>query len=214
MRLNERAVMYSLSVGALAIAVMALCGSPAGLGSRAVAAVDVPASEASADAPAKIAVVSLMKITDELMDSPRYKPARDELDEKSNKELVRPAIEALQALEKELQGMDEKSPEFPQKRNDYIRLRQELTKKQTEAMQKAELLVGEQLKACYQLVRDSAAAIAEKQGFTYVISSMRPDDKFQDGPVQATIRDVLSRPVLVFPKAADITEEVREDLKL
>lgn len=214
MRLNERAVMYSLSVGALAIAVVALCGLPVGLGNRALAAVDVPASESSADAPAKIAVVSLMKITDELMDSPRYKPARDELDEKSNKELVRPAIEALQALEKELQGMDEKSPEFPQKRNEYIRLRQDLTKKQTEAMQKAELLVGEQLKACYQLVRDSAAAIAEKQGFTYVVSSMRPDDKFQDGPVQATIRDVLSRPVLVFPKAADITEEVREDLKL
>ncbi|MFM9958790.1 MAG: hypothetical protein ACKVZJ_12010, partial [Phycisphaerales bacterium] len=67
---------------------------------------------------------------------------------------------------------------------------------------------------CFQLVRESAAAIAEKQGYTYVLSSMRPEDEFQTGPVQATIRDVLSRPVLAFPKAVDLTEEVREDLKL
>lgn len=213
MRLSERFVMYTLSAGAMVVAVMALCGSPVGLGNRAVAAVDAPAVD-SADGPVKIAVVSLMKISDELMDSPRFKPERDELDESLNKDLIRPAIEAIQELEKKLQGMDEKSPDFPQMRNDYIRLRNELGAKQREAAQKAEIKVGEQLKACYQMVRDSAAAIAEKKGYTYVISSMRPDDKFQDGPVQATIRDVLSRPVLAFPKAADITEDVREDLKL
>jgi Skp family chaperone for outer membrane proteins len=214
MRQSERVVLYSLSVGAIVLSLMAGGGSVI-TGSRAVAGVESQAADSSAAPGAeKIAVVSLMKITDELMDSDRYKPKREELDASLNKDLIRPAIEALQDLEKKLQGMDEKSPEFPQMRNDYVRLRNELGGKQREAAQKAELLVGEQLKECFQLVRDSAAAIAEKKGYTYVLSSMRPDDKFQEGPVQATIRDVLSRPVLAFPKAADITEDVREDLKL
>lgn len=213
MRQSERVVLYSLSVGAIVLALTG--GGSVFTGAKAVAGVEAasPAADATAGAE-KIAVVSLMKITDELMDTDRYKPKREELDQSINKDLIRPAIEALQALEQKIQGIDEKAPEFPQMRNDYVRLRNELGGKQREAAQKAEMLVGEQLKECFQLVRDSAAAIAEKKGYTYVLSSMRPDDKFQEGPVQATIRDVLSRPVLAFPKAADITEDVREDLKL
>lgn len=213
MRLSERLVMYTLCAGALAVSLSVMCGSPLGIGARASAAVDT-AEAGAGEGEVKIAVVSLMKIADELMDSSRYKPERDELDETINKELIRPAIEALQDLEKKIQGAGEQSPEFPAMRNEYVRLRQELTRKQQEAAQKAEALVGEQLKACFQMVRDSAAAIAEKKGFTYVMSSMRPDDKFQNGPVQATIRDVLARPMLVFPKGVDITEDVRDDLKL
>ena len=43
---------------------------------------------------------------------------------------------------------------------------------------------------------------------------MRSDDKFEAGPVQATIRELLSRPAMVYPEGVDITEDVREDLKL
>lgn len=209
MRPSERVLLYCLAVGAV---LLALAGGGRFGSAAAVAAVD--GADEGDGGEVKIAVVSLMKITDELMDSSRYKPARDELDETINKEMIRPVIDALQDLEKKIQGAGEQSPEFPAMRNEYVRLRQELTKKQQEAAQKAEALVGEQLKACFQMVRDSAAAIAEKKGFTYVMSSMRPDDKFQNGPVQATIRDVLARPVLVFPKGVDITEDVRDDLKL
>lgn len=207
MRSRERLVLYPL----IAIALVAALRAGNGFERPATAGVDAPA-----DAPTdtRIAVVAAMKIGDELMDSGRFKPARVELEEKLNGELIRPTMEKLQELERKIKELDEKSPEFPQLREEYIRGRNELTAKQRETAQRAEALVSEQLKECFQLIRDSAAAIAEKKGFTFVLSSLRPDDKMQGGPVQATIRDLLSRPVVVFPKGVDITEEVREDLKL
>lgn len=208
MRLTERVVLYSLSAGALAVALLSATG--VSFTPRAHARVD----GGSADPAVKIAVVSLMKITDELMDSERFKPAREELDEQISKELIQPAVETLQELEKKIQDAGEQSPDAPKLRQEFMRARGVLAARQQEASQRAEAKVGEQLKECFKLVRESAAAIAEKQGYTYVMSSMRPEDDFQTGPVQATIRDVLSRPVLAFPKTVDLTEEVREDLKL
>lgn len=208
MRKGERVVLYAVSLAALALAATGglpwLGGAPA----------RANASAAEESVEPRIAVVSLMKISDDLMDSDRFKPARTELDETVNKELIRPVLEQLQAVEKKVKESNPEAPEMNGLREEYFKLRGELQAKQREAAQRAEKLVSEQLKQCFDLVRESAAAIAEKRGFNYVVSSMRSDDKFQDGPVQATVRDMLSRPMVVFPKGVDITDDVREDLKL
>ncbi|MEO1130234.1 MAG: hypothetical protein AAFX05_11085, partial [Planctomycetota bacterium] len=60
----------------------------------------------------------------------------------------------------------------------------------------------------------SAAAIAEEQGFDYVLASITPDTEVMEGTMDAVARDILGRPVLVLPEGTDITEDVRADLKL
>lgn len=206
MKPRERLVMYPLLA-------LALAGSMRGIAPMAgLAHAGVEAAPGEAPVP-KIGIVAMMKVCDELMDSSRYKPERDELDEQINKELLRPVLDRLEGLQKKIEEGGE-GADTPQNRQEFMRLRSELNAKQREAAQRAEAKVAEQLREVYGLVRASAAAIAEKHGYTYVLSSMRTDDKFQEGPVQATVRDMLSRPVPVYPEGVDITEEVREDLKL
>ncbi len=209
MNRRERLFLYPL----LAVALLGSLRGLAGFDSPARAGVDGAAAPSSGAPEPKIGVVALMKIADELMDSSRYKPARDELDEKLNKELLRPTVDQLKEIEAKVKEGGE-AADTPENRQNYMRLRGELSAKQREMAQRAEELVSQQLKEVYGLIRTSAAAVAEKHGFNYVLSTMRPDDKFQNGPVLATIRDLLSRPVPVFPEGVDITEEVREDLKL
>lgn len=212
MRFAKQAVTLSV------VALMALVGGAISgrllSGAQAAAGIDSKAAT-GADAPApKIAVVAALKITDDLMNSDRYKPARSDYEEQLTKELIKPLTDKLEDLQKKIKDMDEKDPQANQMKQDFFRLRNELVGKQREASEKLEKKVSEQLKECYQLVRASAQAVAEKKGFNYVIASLRSDDKFEEGPMQVTMRELASRPLLVFPEGTDVTDDVREDLKL
>lgn len=212
MRPTERVLVYSL----LGLALLGAFSPLSRLipGQTALAGIDAkPLSGGDIPAP-KIAIVAAIKITDNLMDSDRFKPARNDYEAQLKKELIQPVTDKLEELQKKVKDMDEKDPQANQMKQEFFKLRNELTAKQREAAEKLERKVGEQLKECYQLVRASAGAVAEKRGFNYVVASARGDDKFEDAPVQATIREMISRPLMVFPEGTDITEEVREDLKL
>lgn len=166
------------------------------------------------DGPVKIAVCSTVKIVDELMDSERYKPARVELEDGLRKEKLEPIITEGRELQKSLEGMPRDDPKFAETREKLIRLQRDAERASREIAQQVEAKVSEQLIECYGLVRASASAVAEQNGYTFVLSSGDAEDIPKGQMVVQLVRDFLSRPVLIAPKGTDISDDVRQDLKL
>jgi Skp family chaperone for outer membrane proteins len=178
---------------------------------EAIAQSGTPAADQS---PPRIAVCAAVKIVDELMESPRFKPARVELEERLRADKLRPLMDQMTALRQEAEGMGQDDPRLPELRERVGRLQREGERATREVVQQVEAKVAEQLRECFSLVRASAQAVADERGFTFVLASGDPDDAPKTDVVMRVMRDMLSRPVLVAPEAADITEEVRLDLKL
>ena len=173
------------------------------------------AARAAADAPQpRLAVCALYKIADELMDTERFKPARVEFETQLREESLKPLIDQLKELQQRLESMDQKDPAFAETRERFFRTQNLAQRTTQEIAQKIERKVAEQLKECYGLARTSAVAVAEDMGFNYVIASNAPDDDLESETVVSLVRDMLSRPVLLNPKEVDISEDVRQDLKL
>lgn len=172
------------------------------------------ADDAADTAEPRLAVCALYKIADELMDTDRFKPDRVEFENQLRDETLRPMVDQLKELQKRLESMDQKDSEFPETRERFFRLQSLAQRTTQEIGQKVERKVAEQLKECYALARASAVAIAEEKGFNYVIASNAPDDELEAETVVALVRDMLSRPVLHSPKGVDISDDVRQDLKL
>lgn len=197
----------SIAVGLSALALtVALLGRPS-----------VPTATAAEQADAigepRIAVCASIRLVNELMNSDRFKPAQTEERNRLQAEIV-PIVDQGVALETRLKDIDPSSQEGQEIQHELMRLRQELARKQQETGIRFEQFISEQSREAYALIRDSAIAIAEKRGFNYVLASQNLDDNITEGPVAGVLNDILGRPVLLAPEGADITEEVRADLKL
>lgn len=161
-----------------------------------------------------IATCALMKVVDELMETERFRPARVDLEDTLRKEKLDPIVEQLKEIQAKSEGMSREDPGADEIRERYGRLQREAQRAQQEIVRAVEQKVAEQLSECFQLVRQSAEAVAEDLGYAYVIASTDPDTELKMESVVSLVRDFLARPVLVAPKGVDITEEVRRDLKL
>lgn len=166
------------------------------------------------EAPAKIAVCSVIRITDELMDSDRYKPARVEYEDGLREELLTPIIETMQAVQEEAKGLKEDDARLRELGEKHRSLQRQAQQATQQIAQKVEERVAEQLVECYGLVRASAVAIAEQQGYTHLLSSTDTEEDLKTETVMKLVRDFLARTVLLAPKGSDLTEDVRTDLKL
>jgi len=168
-------------------------------------------SRSAADHP--IAVCAMPMIVNELMSSERYKPIRDKMQQEAEAEL-QPLVEKARQLAQELQQMQGDDPRGQSLFEEYQKLGGEIRQKQAELSAKLEQLSAQQITECYSEVRASASAVAEDLGYKYVISSIGKDEELSKDSVETVLRQMLSRPVIMAPEEADITEDVREDLKL
>ena len=178
-----------------------------------------PGPTAHADEPApsdppRIAVCAVVKIMDELMETDRFKPDRLEQEESLRTEKLQPLIDEARELQQQAEGLARDDPKITELRERMSRVQREGERVSREIMQTVEKKVAEQLIECYALVRASAAAVAEERGFTYVLASGDPEEPTKSAVVMRVMRETLARPVIVSPKSADITDDVRLDLKL
>jgi Skp family chaperone for outer membrane proteins len=205
MRLAHSLVLGTLSAAALFAAINL---SP--LGSASAHAAGDEAEKV--DAP-KIAVCAIPMLVNELMASDRFRPDREKLEEELKAE-----YEELQTEFSELgdkgRGMKQDDPAFAETAQAYRDLQQKIYEKQREIAEKLETKSAEQLLACYEMARSSASAVAEGLGYNYVFSSVGADEKLSGENVELALRQMMARPVVMAPKNADITEDVRADLKL
>lgn len=204
MRPRERAVLYTGLALALVLALKASVVSPA------------LARQDTSDLPEpRIAVVAMPQIVNSLMDSDRFRPQREEFELNLREELLKPINEQIAELQQEASGVDRSDQEAMRKlQTRFGELQREGARVQGEIARKVEEKVAEQLVECYTLVKESATAVAEDLGFNYLLASGGPEDKLETQTVMALSRDLISRPVLLSPEGADISADVREDLKL
>lgn len=160
-----------------------------------------------------IAVCATPLLLNDLMESDRFKPERERFAQEKTVDLE-PMIKEIQELQGRLQQITQEDPEFPQLFQRFQQLRQQIQARQTEINAELESFTAKQVVEAYKLVRSSAQAIAADLGFDYVISTGQEDEEFNTTVVDATLRQIMARPVIMSPEGADITEDVREDLNL
>jgi Skp family chaperone for outer membrane proteins len=198
------------SLLALCLAALALLVA---LADRLPSSIAHAAVEGDETASPRIAVVASIRLMNDLMDSERFKPARDETEKALQAEFT-PIVDQGRAMEEQLRGLDQDTDQARALKQQLMNLQGALARKQQEVGVRFEQFIAGQSREAYKLVRDSAVAMAQNRGFTYVIASQSADDDLTEGPVAGLLNDLLGRPVLHAPETADITDDVRADLKL
>lgn len=202
MRKSERVIVYA------SLTILLLIGLRPTLAPSIAAAADGDGSVPS------IAVCSVGAIIDEMMETDRFLPERLEFEQDLREQLLGDTTGRIEELEREVEGMDRDSEEFARARDEYFRLQGEANRLQQEVRRQVEARVAQQLTEIRLEVIASARAVAEDLGFDYVISSESDETAYESESVRDLVIDFLARPVLMHPEAADISEDVREDLKL
>ncbi len=173
------------------------------------------AAETGSEPPkAEIAVCAILEISEELMNSDRFRPAREVEEERLLASLgdLRSEISELSGV---LRDAARDDPGFADERQKIQQLLGEYQQKQGIAQQELERFIVAQFAEAYELSRSSARAIAEQRGFRYLFASSSPDkDVPTDRPMDAVRNDMFQRPVLMSPEESDISDDVRADLNL
>ena len=194
----ERTVLY----GVLLICVAIITGASV--------IADRPAVRADEDV---IATCDIYKVTDALLNSDRFQPDIESRQAEIGDQL-RPMEEALRGMQEALQGMDQEDPELPARATEFRRAQQEYQQRRAQLEADFEAFVSSKYVEAYGLVRESAEAVAEKLGYSYVIASRVREEAIEAQGVQQVIQAVLARPMVASPEGTDITEDVAFDLKI
>lgn len=156
-----------------------------------------------------IAVCATLLIVDELMDSDRFAPAREEL-QRVKQEQIQPLMDEMASLQNQFHAAQAAGEDLSAIQQHGQALQKQIAQAREQANREMTDLATKQIGECYDLIKASAEAVAKELGYDYVVSSSRADDDMQSN----SSSEFLARPMLVYPEDADITEEVREDLKL
>lgn len=171
----------------------------------------------------QIAVCAINRVMKSLLESDRFLPAREAIN-------VDELIQEYQNLEAQMNALRQQWEQLQGGQTDPNQIQSEGERLQAEAErigtrmqeiqelakerdQQLQQLTLEQLKEAYELARDAAEAVSEDLGYDYVIASQRPDDEFNLN-FNALPAEFNARPMLVFPKDADITLDVMSELNL
>jgi hypothetical protein len=148
------------------------------------------------------------------MSSDRFEPDRVEFERQIKEDEMGPLIAQGRDLEERLRTLDPESDESKQLQAQILQLRDRLGQMQQQAGIRYERFTVKQSIEAYQLVRASAAAVAEDLGFDYVLTSSDPERELEEMPMTAFRNEILSRTVIHRPEGVDISDDVRADLNL
>ena len=200
---------------ALGAVIVAAVGVVLRLAPQQAAVAEEPAPAATHKTDNPIAVCDVWTLTYTLATSDRYAERRSEY-EKIGDELE-PVWEKIEALHKAMENLEPDDEEWDQKRDEYMRLYDDYEERYDSFSELQDRVFGEIVADARKLVVESTRAVATDLGYRYVLASTnveRPEDK--DGPKSyrnAWQRHVADQ-VILFPEGTDITEDVKDDLKL
>ncbi|MBA4119127.1 MAG: hypothetical protein C0513_00225 [Isosphaera sp.] len=181
------------------------------------AAASVPAAPAAvATAQVPFAICDINKVAEKLLAGPRYQQ-RITAKQQEIQAQLKPLEDRMNTAREKLQAFTnpaELPPEAQAILADGQQAQQEYQplfgRLQAEAEQ---FLAGINYEA-HREVNASIDAIAAQRGFMYVFASRSIDGEQPPTAITAFVQRALARPVLTFPKQADITADVLADLKL
>lgn len=171
------------------------------------------AMRASEADPARVAVCDVYGVVEKLLETDRFKPALD-AEKKKAEETMQPLQEELNELGRQLQNANPEDPGVQDAYRQYQRKGQEFQQKAGELQKQLSRFVSRQFLEAYAMAKASADAMAEELGYDYVIASRGIEEEIKSDDPERVVQAVLARPVIKMPKDADITDVVKDDLKL
>ena len=161
----------------------------------------------------EIAVCAIPTLVNELVTSGNFAAEREELSDEFE-ERQQELQDRLEDIQDRARGMEQDDPALGALAEEFGEVRGELLAAQSEFGQASEAMTARHLAEAYELARGSAEAIAEELGFGFVFASGSPDEELNRSNAQQLLGQLSRRPVIRFPEASDITDDVRDDLGL
>jgi Skp family chaperone for outer membrane proteins len=165
------------------------------------------------DAESNVAVCAIPSVINDLMESDRYRPERERLEEDLADEREE-LNEEFEQISERARQMNPEDPAAGEVFTEWRTAMRELSEFDQQASRRQARMRAQQMAAAYELARSSASAIADDLGFDYVMICGDERDELNTSDALLLLGQLSRRPVIKWPDNANITEDVREDLGL
>lgn len=170
-----------------------------------------PAPQATQAAPVRIATVDTLAVVEKLVLSDKYAPARDALALEKNK-----AIEPLDAKVKDIEAkaklLPQGAPELKGMQEDYQQTQRQIDQMVEAGRRDLEALNVKQISEAFKTVNEAASAMADKLGYTHVLSSRMGEASLRSGSINLAIQEMIARSVVKAPSEDDLTQRLMNEL--
>lgn len=162
----------------------------------------------------RLATVNMFHIVEKMVQSERYRPARETM--------MKEYQSRLEAAKREIESLYNEIMQAGQESDKGRALIPQFQTRQREAQQLEEELqvrAGEfntqQLAEAYRLATETVAMLAKQGGYTHVLSTRGvASEPIRGTNVAAAVQEIMARPVVLFPEADDLTERAITELQL
>lgn len=170
-----------------------------------------PAPQAASSAPARIATVDALAVVEKLVLSDKYAPARDALALERNK-----AIEPLDAKLKDIEAraklLQAGAPEIKGMQEEYQATQRQIDQMVDAGRRDLEALNVKQISEAFKTVNEAASAMADKMGYTHVLSSRMGEASLRSSSVNLAVQEMIARSVVKAPAEDDLTQRLMNEL--
>jgi Skp family chaperone for outer membrane proteins len=170
-----------------------------------------PAPQAPASAPVRIATVDTLAVVERLVLSEKFAPARDALAADKNK-AMEPLAKALDDFEARAKLLQPGAPELKPLQEQYQQTQRQLDQMAEAARREVEALNVKQISDAFKTVNESAGAMADKLGYTHVLSSRGGEPALRSSTVNLAVQEMIARGVVKAPAEDDLTQRLFDEL--
>lgn len=203
LRQSERVVVY----GGLAAAVLL------GLSSQRWGEAAIAQNAGSGAGPIRLATVDILGVTERLVDTEKYRSARDTHITSLNKGLD-PLVAEMKDLLTRFQSLPAGSPDAEPLRQQLGDRQQRLQQSQAEARAQIEQFNTLQVGEAYRIVLEAADSLGGQSGYSHVIATRSGATNIKSTNVPGAVQEILARPIIKGSAADDLTERLLKQLGL
>lgn len=161
----------------------------------------------------RVGTVDMFLILEGLIESDRYKPARDARDAEI-KTQYDAIVAELKQLETKIQLIPQGTPEYQATMQQGQTKEAELRKFTQDRSREQDTFVSAQVREAYGVAHQAANAVAERLGYTHLISTRLDAANMKGESLAPVMQEILARPLVRGATSDDITAQVRAELKL
>lgn len=161
-----------------------------------------------------IATVNVFKVVEKLVQSDRYRPAREAMMKEYDVKLAA-AQQELEQLYGKINAAGRESDEGKALIGQFQSRQREAQQLDQELQAKAAEFNTQQLSEAYRIAVETVNELAAKGGYTHVIATRGAvSEPLVSTNVAAAVQEILARPAIIYPAADDLTEAVARALKV
>ncbi|MBL4810050.1 MAG: OmpH family outer membrane protein [Phycisphaerales bacterium] len=140
-------------------------------------------------------------------------------DERSEFEAVSSAAistyeQQLSAIQAQMATMSQDDPQAATLYNQYQQINQAIQQTTNKINADYQSLLATQIASAYKTIHAATNEVAADQGYTFVLATRRGADLVQTTTLTGVTQEILARPLVTPPEAADLTDAVRIHLGL